>query len=751
MSAAALTTPAMDCASFMRRTDDGAAAMDIAVDGIHCAGCMAAVERGLLKEPGVRRARVNLALKRVTVEWDENQIPGSRILERLDEIGYAGHPFLADKAPDAEERETKRLLRCLGVAAFSAMNIMLLSVSVWSGNVTDITPETRDFFHWVSGSIAIPTALYAGRPFFESAMASIKRRAVNMDVPITLGILLALGMSVIETMNHAEHAYFDSAVMLIFFLLIGRTLDQIMRKRTRDLAANIAALKAETALKLSADGAATLVPIAAIQPGDQVLVRPGDRIGVDGVIAQGRSDIDQSLVTGETEHLAVKAGDRVYAGTLNVSGTLTVDVAAAQKGTLLDEIDTLLVDATAVRAGYVRLADRAARAYAPIVHATALITFLGWMMAGLPWQNSLIIAITVLIITCPCALGLAIPAVQVVASGALFRSGVLLRAGEALERLAEADVVVFDKTGTLTLPAPELIGADRHDPDLLRIAGRLGLASRHPLAQALARASGEKVAAADAREEPGQGVSAEIGGVEVRLGSPDFCGAAAQAAEVAALYPDASLIAFRAGERVEIFAIGQRIRPGAVAIIAKLRAMGLAVEILSGDRATAVAPVAHALGIADFQAGATPKGKIARLEALRTQGRKVLMVGDGLNDAPALAAAHVSMSPTSATHLSQAAADALFLGESLAPVERAVSIGRRARRLMMQNLWFSVLYNFIAVPVAIAGLATPLIAALAMSGSSVVVTLNALRAHERKETGTGPVEMREPALRERAA
>ncbi|MGL4494916.1 MAG: heavy metal translocating P-type ATPase, partial [Beijerinckiaceae bacterium] len=679
----------IDCTSFARRTDDGALAMDIAVDGIHCAGCMAAVERGLSQEPGIRRARVNLALKRVTVEWDEAKLAGARILEKLDEIGYPGHPFAANRGPDAEEQETKRLLRCLGVAAFSAMNIMLLSVSVWSGNASDIDGPTRDFFHWVSGIIAIPTAIYAGRPFYESALASIKRRAVNMDVPITLGILLALGMSVVETFNHAEHAYFDSAVMLIFFLLIGRTLDQIMRKRTRDLAANIAALRADTALKLSADGTATLMPIAAIAPGDRVLVRPGDRIGVDGVVASGRSDIDQSLVTGETNHVAVGEGARVYAGTVNVSGTLTVHVTAAQQGTLLDEIDHLMRDATAVRAGYVRLADRAARAYAPIVHATAALTFLGWMLAGLSWSQALIIAITVLIITCPCALGLAIPAVQVVASGALFRTGVLLRAGEALERLAEADVVVFDKTGTLTLPEPELVGREQHDPRLLALAGRLGLASRHPLAQALARASGETVAASDAREEPGQGITALIDGVLVRLGSPDFCDARAQADMMAQAYPDASLIALDAGGQKTVFAIGQRLRPGARETVDRLRCHGLAIEILSGDRESAVTPIAQALGITTFHAGATPKEKIARLDAMRAQGRKVLMVGDGLNDAPALAAAHVSLSPTSASHLSQAAADALFLGESLAPVEHAVRIGRRAKKLMMQNLWFS--------------------------------------------------------------
>jgi Cu2+-exporting ATPase len=424
----------------------------------------------------------------------------------------------------------------------------------------------------------------------------------------------------------------------------------------------------------------------------------------------------------------VAQGDAVYAGTINHGGVLQIRVRQARGGTLLDEIEGLLSKATEGRNAYVALADRAARLYAPVVHVTAAATFLGWMLYGLAWQPALVIAITVLIITCPCALGLAIPATQVVASGALFRRSVLLNAGDALERLAAIDTVVFDKTGTLTLPEATVMNRDAVDPDLMALAGRLALSSRHPLARAVARASGEKAMLGEVREEPGQGLAAMLDGVELRLGHPVFCGAEAQAARVADAFPDASLIAFRKGSRVAVLAVAQALRPDAVETVERLKAMGLAVHVLSGDKAGPVTRVADAIGADQARAEAKPADKITALEALRAEGRRVLMVGDGVNDAPALAAADVSLSPITAAELTQASADALFLGERLQPVAEAVALSRKARAVMGQNLWLAVIYNAIAVPIAIAGFATPLVAALAMSGSSILVTLNALRA-----------------------
>ncbi|MBY0363112.1 MAG: cadmium-translocating P-type ATPase [Phreatobacter sp.] len=723
-----LTAGGTDLSLYVEPLGEGRARMDFAVDGITCAACMPVIEQGLAREPGVEAARVNLTHRRLTVEWSQASTTPQRIVERLTAMGFRAFPFDPKAVEGEEAREARFLLQCLGVAGFAMMNIMLLSVSVWSGNVTDITQEQRDFFHWLSALIAVPAVAYAGRPFFRSARMALAARQLNMDVPISLGVLLAVGMSLVETANHATHAYFDSAVMLLFFLLIGRYFEQMMRRKTRTVAANIAALKAETAVKIMPDGALRQMPIAAIQAGDRVMVRPGERVAVDGLIVAGRSALDQSLVTGETLPQEVGPGDAIYAGTLNTSGMLTVEVRAAARGTLLDEVGRLLETALEARSSYRRLADRAAALYSPVVHLTAIATLAGWIIAGLAWQPALIIAITVLIITCPCALGLAIPAVQVVASGALFKAHVLLQSGDALERLAAVDTVVFDKTGTLTLPEPALDRPDGLSAEALALAGGLALSSHHPLARAVAAAFPAARPLADATEEPGQGVSAMVEGIEVRVGSLAFCDAAAEGAAVADRHPDASLIAFRHGDLRHVFAVRQVLRPDAAAVVATLKAAGLAVEILSGDRPAAVATVARTLGIAAARGDMKPADKIARLDEMKAAGRRVLMVGDGLNDAPALARAHVSMSPITAVHLTQAAADAVFLGDRLAPVAHALAVSRTALRLMKENLWIAVVYNAVAVPIAIAGLVTPLIAALAMSGSSVIVTANALRA-----------------------
>jgi Cu2+-exporting ATPase len=518
--------------------------------------------------------------------------------------------------------------------------------------------------------------------------------------------------------------------MLLTFLLVGRTLEQAMRRRTRAVAGNLAALRAETVTKFVSPTELAVVPVVSISPNDLVLVRPGERIAIDGVVTEGRSEIDQSLVTGETLPVSASKGSVVYAGTLNLSGALCVTVSVAERGTLLDEVTRMLDRALEARTHYVRLADRAARLYAPLVHATALATMLGWIAFGASWHDAIITAIAVLIITCPCALGLAVPAVQVVASGALFRAGVLLNSGEGIERLAGVDTILFDKTGTLTLPEPEVVNAADVPADRLALAGRLALASRHPLAAAVARAAGAKVPLA-AIEEPGQGVRCEHDGVELRLGRPSFCDAGREA-KIFDADPEASAIAFVYGAERYVVAVRQRMRGDAVDVIGRLKQDGFAIEILSGDRAPAVAHAARTLGVEHWHAGMTPTDKIARIAALQSQGRNVLMVGDGLNDAPSLAAADASLSVATAAHIAQAAADAVFLGEQLAPVAASVAIARRARQLMRQNLLFAVAYNAVAVPIAILGFASPLVAALAMSGSSILVTVNALRAKPRE-------------------
>lgn len=726
---------ASDYSSYLRIAGDGAREMDLAVENVSCGGCIAKIERNLKLLPGVTNTRVNFTNRRVTVTWKPGAITPGALIAKLDSLGYPARPFISRRAEDEERAEARQLLKYLAAAGFAAMNIMLLSVSVWSGNVSDITPETRDLFHWISALIAIPAVAYAGQPFFKSAFVALRARSVNMDVPISLGVTLAVGMSIVETMNHAEHAYFDSAVMLLFFLLCGRYLDRAMRQRTRAVAGNLAALRADIAHRLEADGSLTQVPPSTLHPGDRIVVRPGDRLPADGVVIAGDSEIDESLVTGETQRRAINSGETVYAGSLNYSGVLTLRITAAGEGTLLDEIERLLDSAIKSKSKSVALADRAARFYAPVVHTAAALTFGGWMLAGASAHDSILAAIAVLIITCPCALALAVPAVQVVAAGRLFRSGVMINAGSAIERLAEADVVAFDKTGTLTLPEARVTNAGSIASDVVGMAARLALSSSHPLAAAVAREGRDRRMFDNVIEESGHGVRAMIDGEAARLGSLAFCGIFDGAFDERS---NMSRIAFCYRGSTAVFEVCQELRPDAAAVVRGLRELGLHICILSGDRPEAVAPIAQSLGISDWHAGITPDRKVEYLKRQKESGRRVLMVGDGINDAPSLAQAHVSMSPITAAELSQANADAVFVGQKLAPIYDAVVLARKARRLMKQNLMLAVVYNAVAVPIAIAGLVTPLIAALAMSGSSLLVTANALRLAMRR-TRTEPV------------
>ncbi len=717
----------LDLSMFVERGDAGMSHMTLAVDGVACAGCIRKIEGGLTKLPGVTDARLNFTDRRLVVDWRENETDPAAIIRTLEALGYHAHPFAPERVEADESAQARWLLKCLAVAGFAAMNVMLLSISVWAGNVSDMSPETRDLFHWLSALIALPAAAYAGQPFFQSTLKVLRARRTNMDVPISIGVTLALGLSVYETTTHAAHTYFDSAITLLFFLLIGRYLDLAMRRKTRRVAGNLASLKAEFAHRLDDSGELIRVPAAALRSGDRILVRPGERVPADGSIINGSSEIDESLVTGETLPRAVAANAAIYAGSINVSGALTMRVRAAGSGTLIDEVESLLEKAVASKSRTVRLADRAAQLYAPVVHATAALTAIGWLIAGASLHDSIVIAIAVLIITCPCAIALAIPAVQVVAAGTLFRNGVILNGGDAIERLAAVETVVFDKTGTLTLPEPRVDVASDLDSELLERAARLALSSHHPLAAVLAKTAREQKPFPGVIEMPGQGVRAFIGGTQARLGSAKFCGLD-QAQQGSARDEDASFIWFTCAGKSARIAIRQSLRPDAVAVTEALRKRGLRLMVLSGDRPAAVAPVANALHIDEWRGGLTPAEKIAVIERLKAQGARVLMVGDGLNDAPALAAAHVSMSPITAAHLTQAHADALFLGDHLTPVLQAVTISRRGRDLMKQNLALAAIYNAFAVPLAVAGLVTPLIAAVAMSGSSLIVTLNALRA-----------------------
>jgi len=502
--------------------------------------------------------------------------------------------------------------------------------------------------------------------------------------------------------------------------------------RAAGAAANLLGLRGTTATVLHGDGTTTRLAAGALVPGDRVLTAAGERFAVDGRVVEGRGEVDQSLTTGETMPRTVDAGALIYAGTVNLSGPLVTEATATDQNTLLAEISRLMAVAEQARGRYVRLADRAAGYYAPAVHILGASTFIGWLLLGSGWEPALTAAIAVLIITCPCALALAVPAVQVAATSRLFRNGVLVKAPDGLERLAEIDTVVFDKTGTLTLGEPELVRDDTAPiaDNVLARAAAIAAGSRHPYARAVCRAAtaaGLPVQPASAvKEVSGYGLECMSDEGTERLGSADWCGVDPTERDQAAVW-------YRAADGTTTgFRFEDKLRPDAADVIGGMLAAGLDVELLSGDRAAVVADVAQQSGITTWRAAALPADKIARLEELKAAGRRVLMIGDGLNDAPALAAGHASLSPSSASDIAQTTADAIFQGERLSPVLDVLAVARMSRRMALQNFAIALGYNCIFVPMAVVGWVTPLLAAITMSASSIAVTANAVRLGSMK-------------------
>ncbi|MEZ5883345.1 MAG: heavy metal translocating P-type ATPase [Paracoccaceae bacterium] len=685
----------------------------------HCAVCISDVERTLGGYPGVRSARVNLTMKRVSVEA-EPDVTAEDLIAALDGIGYEAHELDPGMLSATEtDRRGRDLLMRIGVAGFAMMNIMLLSIAVWSG----AQDATRDLFHWISAAIALPTVIFAGQPFFASAWTSLKARRLGMDVPISLAIILASSISVYETMHSGHHAYFDAAVMLTFFLLVGRYLDYRTRAVARSAAEELAALEVARATVLR-DGAEHVVPVGELVPGDLVRIRPGARVPADGEVVEGTSEMDRSVLTGESLPVWAGPGVTLSTGEVNLTGPLTLRVTAAGRDSSLHRMAELVSLAESAKNKYTSLAERAARAYSPLVHLLSFAAFAFWMWrTGGDMRYAVNISAAVLIITCPCALGLAVPAVVTAASGKLFRGGMLIKDGTALERLAEVDTVVFDKTGTLTQGTPEPVNLSDLSPKVLPVAAALAGASSHPLARALAdgaAAMGVTLAGVtDLREVPGYGIEGQWQGCRVRLGRADWLGA--EAGDVTATHLGIE------GQPPVSIRFADRLRPGAEDAVRAFQAQGKPVWLVSGDVEGAVARLAERLGISNWRAGVLPLEKAALVGDLTAGGHRVLMVGDGLNDTAALAAAHVSISPASALDAARTASDIVLLGQDLAPVAEAVRISTKARRRIKENFAISLMYNVVAVPIALVGLATPLAAALAMSLSSITVSLNSLR------------------------
>lgn len=691
--------------------------LHLSLPAIHCAGCIATVERGLLGRDDVYAARVNLNRKQVEITHDPLTEPET-LMDHLAGLGIEARLLDRDALGATGDTVGRALLIRIAIAGFAMMNVMLMSVAIWSG----AGDATRTLFHWLSAAISMPAVLYAAQPFFRNAWTALRVGRLNMDVPISLALILASGMSLYETAAGGHEAYFDAALSLTFFLLCGRYLDHRCRSTARSAARELAALEVPRVLRETAQGRET-IKLADAQIGDHIVVLAGARAPVDGTVISGESTLDRAILTGESLPVAAASGSTVNAGELNLSGPLTLRATAVGADTSLRRMVTMIDAAESARNRYTALADRAAQVYAPVVHLLSFFAFAGWVYATGDARLALNIAIATLIITCPCALGLAVPAVSTAAAGRLFREGLLVKNGTALERIAETDVVVFDKTGTLTEGQLAVDALNDIDPAVAGVAFALAQSSSHPVSRALALgledAGITPAPLTQITEHPGAGLTALWNGKTVRLGS------AAHTGGTATDHPGA-WVQIEDAPAVHL-ALRATLRAGAQEMMQALHKTGTQVHLISGDTPAATQAVAQELGIETFAASQSPADKIAYLEALAQAGHKPLMVGDGLNDTGALASAYASVAPAAAADAARAASDVVLLGASIAPLPDLIATARSAKRRILENFGIAAGYNALVIPLAVAGFVTPLLAAIAMSTSSITVLSNAMR------------------------
>jgi len=722
---------------FVRNAGGGQREAALLLEGITCAACIWLNERHVAQLPGVLDMQVNYATHRARVCWDETRIRLSDILQAIHRIGYTAHPYDPAQQQQVHERERRSQLKRIAVAGVLGMQVMVLSVALYAGGWSGMEPGFRTFFRWIALLLTAPVLGYSGAPFLAGAWRDLRNRGIGMDVPVSLGILVAFGGSVQATWTGRGEVYYDSVVMFIFFLLVSRYFELVARKRGAETAERLGTSLPAMATRLAIRGGVVqeaLVPATELAPGERVLIRPGETVPADGRIETGRSSVSEALLTGESTPLAKQPGDRLIGGSINIEGPLTMHVDRVGMDTVLADITRLLEYAQGEKPAITRLADRAAAWFVSGVILIACGVGLYW------WQHApdawLPVFVAVLVVTCPCALSLATPTAISAATGALLARGLLPLGGHCLETLARATHVVFDKTGTLTHDELAVCAVQRHsaldEPAVIALAAALEQQSEHPAGKAIAAFAGalEQPAVEDLRNHPGAGISGSIDGKHWFIGNAEFIRRHSGGGQ-AAPPPDkvARTRVLLADDRQvhAVFELQDTLRAEAPAAVAALQRAGRQVVLMSGDSLPATRRVAGAAGIETVHAGMTPQDKLAALQALQRQGAVVVMVGDGINDAPVLSAADVSIAMQGAAHISQASADMILLSERLTVIATGLSLAGRTLRVIRQNLAWAVGYNLIALPAAAAGLVAPWMAAIGMSASSLLVVFNALR------------------------
>ena len=727
--------------------------INLLVEGIHCAACVWLIENSLKAMPGVAEARVNLTGRRLRLKWDNSRLKLSQALKRLGEIGYAAVPFDPEVAEGSLQRANRRLLYRLAVAAFGMMNLMWISIALYSGADQG---EFRGLFHWIGFAIATPVLIFSGWPFYRGAWLGVRAGSLTMDLPIAIGVSITYGYSLYVTISGSRigDVYWDTVVNFLFVILVGRFLESISKRQAVASTQRLLDLQPKVATVLRG-GDEVLLPIRAVRVSETVLVRPGEKVPVDGVVLEGISQLDESMLTGEAAPVSKKRGDRVAAGTLNGSGALRIQVEGLLRDTALGRIIALVEEAQASKAPIQCTADRIVPWFVAVTLTLGLMTFLFWVSTD--FEVALMAATAVLIITCPCAFGMATPMAIAVASGLGARHGILVKTGAVLESLSTIDHFVFDKTGTLTEGRPAVTaiasgggiwrGDEVLDPhsDLARHLASLAALERfseHPVALAVLNLCRDQavefrhLAVADTMSRPGHGILGRVGGQSVIAGTADWLiaqGVDPWAGPLAVADQEfqtsgATLIYVALdGQAVLVLAVQDRLRFNAAGVVAGLKAQGIHVTLLTGDRRATAERIATALGGVEVIAEVLPEAKDRVIADLQHHGQRVAMVGDGVNDAPALVRADVGIAMGSGTDVSIASADIVLMQADLARVPQAAALSRRTLKTIRQNIGISIAYNLIMVPLAMAALVTPLVAAVSMPLSSLAVIGNSAR------------------------
>ena len=723
--------------SFVKSLGEHEREASLILEGITCAACIWLNERHLSRQVGVIAVDINYATRRARVRWDEQKIKLSDILAAIAAIGYRAYPYDAAKNEEISRKERRDALWRLWVAGFGMMQVMMYAYPVYIAN-GEMAPDIESLMRWASLILTLPVVFYSSAPFFQHAWRDIKLKRVGMDVPVALGVGAAFLASCWATLVSAGEVYFDSVTMFIFFLLGGRFLEMSARQKALGVTEALAKLLPAFAQKMPAYPESRETEqhvVADLRVGDYVLVKAGEIVPADGRVVEGFSCTNEALLTGESRPVAKNIGDRVTGGSINAESPLVVTVEQVGEETRLSAIIRLMERAATEKPRVVELADRIASLFVAALLVIAAVVAIAWYLYD-PSQ-ALWITVSVLVVTCPCALSLATPIALTVAAGAMAKDGMLVTRGHAIETLARATHFVFDKTGTLTTGrmrlSATLVLADLDEAGCLRLAAALEQSSEHPVAAALRRAAeGLVLASASAvRNEPGMGVVASIDGRMYRIGRPDFVlqGLLPLSGDAREWLGASETVVALADECrcLALFKIGDELRPEAGRLISDLQAAGRQVILLSGDAPTVAEHLAGQLAIRDVRAGVSPQGKYDCVKALQAQGAIVAMVGDGVNDAPVLAQAQVSVAMGGGAQLARTQSDFVLLSENLDHLRHGVRRAGFALRVIRQNLWWSFAYNFVALPLAIAGYVTPWLAGIGMSASSLLVVLNSLR------------------------